>query len=161
MQTEEKTKAEISRIARELNHFPSENDLEAELAKLQEKEGENTNKSLNLSASKADYKYHLKSLSVSEKNAQQRLKELRSAETQKLSQLKKSNSDCYEAVMYLRSHLAGWRASGRFRAGIHEPAVLTITVHDTNNAVYIERETGSQQLGRKISVCLSTLCGLI
>ena len=50
--------------------------------------------------------------------------------------------------LILRENLPQWRNSGRFTAGIHEPAVLSLTVKDLTNAVYIEKETGSLQLGR-------------
>ena len=148
VKTEEKTKAEISKLNRELKHCSSDSVLEVELTKLKEKEVEKYDQSQSLSSSKAEYSYKLKSLNQSVATTRKDLRSLESAETQKLTQLKRSNSDCHDAVLYLRQHLQQWRNSGRFNAGIHEPAVLSLTVKDLNNAVYIEKETGSLQLGR-------------
>ena len=111
----EKTQAEISRMTRDLTHCTDENILATELAKLKEKENEIVNKNHNLFSSKSEFNYQLKSLAQSSKSTQKSLKDLRSAENQKLNQLKKSNKDCYDAVMYLRNHLGQWRTSGRFR----------------------------------------------
>ena len=147
-------KAEISKLSRELKHCSSESVLEAELTKLKEREVEKYDRSQNLSSSKAESTYKLKSLFQSVQTTRQSLKRLESAAEAKLAQLKRSNSDCYEAVLYLRNNIQQWRNSGRFSAGIHEPAVLSLTVKDLNNAVYIERETGGLQLGR---VCCSGL----
>ena len=146
VKTEERTKAEISKLSRELKHCSSESVLEVELNKLKEREVEKYDRSQSLSSSKTESNYKLKILSQSVKTTRQSLKSLESAETQKLAQLKRSNSDCHDAVLYLRNNLPQWRKSGRFKAGIHEPAVLCLTVKDLNNAVYIERETGSLQL---------------
>ena len=148
VKTAERTQAEIAKLSRELKHCSSESVLEAELNKLKEREVEKYDRSQSLSSSKAESTYKLKSLVQSRQSARQSLKSLESAETQKLAALKRSNSDCYEAVLYLRNNLQQWRTSGRFSAGIHEPAVLSLNVKDLNDAVYIEKETGSLQLGR-------------
>ena len=146
----ERTKAEIAKLSRDLKHCTEEKVLEAELSRLKEKENEIMDKSLSLTTSKAEFSYKLKASVQATKVAQKSLKDLKSAENQKLNQLMKSNSDCYEAVQFLRTHLESWRESGRFKSGIHEPAVLTLTVPDLNNALYIEKEASSQQLGENI-----------
>ena len=148
-------------MSRDLKHCSSESDLEAELNRLKEREVEKYDRSQSLSSSKAESSYKLKSLNQSVRTTQQSLRSLENAETQKLAQLKRSNSDCYEAVLYLRKHLQQWRSSGRFTAGIHEPAVLSLSVKDLNHAVYIEKETGSLQLGRLgCSLVTTDLCPL-
>ena len=147
LKTEEKTRAEISKLNRELKHCSSDSVLEVELTKLKEKEVEKYDQSQSLSSSKAELGYKLKSLSQSVRSGRQTLRSLESVRTQKLAQLKRSNKDCHDAVLHLRENLQDWRRSGRFSAGIHEPAVLSLTVKDLSHAVYIERETGSLQLG--------------
>merc|ERR1719232_1651781 len=142
----ETAKAEVEKIAREMKHCTSDTVLDIEISKLREKENEINNKIQNLQASKSELTYKLKSLQQSIKIAQKSLYELRSAETQKLNQLKKANPDCYGAVMHIRSNLKEWRKSGRFKSGIHEPAVLSLSVPNLDNSVYIEKETGGQQL---------------
>ena len=102
VKTEEKTKAEISKLNRELKHCSSESVLEVELTKLKEKEVEKYDQSQALSSSKAEYSYKLKSLNQLVATAKKSLRNLESAETQKLAQLKRSNIDCHDAVMYLR-----------------------------------------------------------
>ena len=77
---------------------------------------------------------------------QGRLKSLKSAEQQKLQQLGKSNPDCHKAVLYVRKNMPDWRLKGRFKYGIHEPALLTLGLLDMDQAVYVEKETGAQQL---------------
>ena len=139
-------KAEVEKISRELKYCPSDSVLDIELSKLKEKENEINNKIHNLSGSKSELNYKLKSLKQSTKVAQKSLYELRSAETQKLNQLKKSNPECWGAVMHLRQNLKGWRDSGRFQHGIHEPAVLSLSVPNLDYSVYIEKETGGLQL---------------
>ena len=49
-------------------------------------------------------------------------------------------------MQYVRKHLPEWRQSGRFKAGIHEPALLTLKLSDLEHAVYVEKEAGGQQL---------------
>ena len=142
----ETAKAEVEKIAREMKHCTSDTVLDIEISKLREKENEINNKIQNLQASKSELTYKLKSLQQSIKIAQKSLYELRSAETQKLNQLKKANPDCYGAVMHIRNNLKEWRKSGRFKSGIHEPAVLSLSVPNLDNSVYIEKETGGQQL---------------
>ena len=46
----------------------------------------------------------------------------------------------------MRKHLPEWRAAGRFRGGIHEPALLTLRLEEIEQAVYVEKEAGAQQL---------------
>ena len=88
----------------------------------------------------------MKSLKQNNKSSQKSLYELNSAATQKLNQLKKTNPDCYGAVMHLRQNMRAWREKGRFQHGIHEPAVLSLSVPNLDYSVYIEKETGGQQL---------------
>ena len=142
----ERTKSEIEKITRELKHCSSDNTIDNEITKLKVKEHEIENKVQTLTASKSDLSYTLKSLQQNVKNNQSKLKDLKSAENQKLNQLKKQNNDTYDAVMYVRKHMPAWQEKGRFCHGVHEPAVLTLSVQDVDNAVYIEKETGSQQL---------------
>ena len=111
-----------------------------------EKENEINNKIHNLSASKSELSYKVKSLKQNIKSSQKSLYELNSAATQKLNQLKKTNPDCYGAVMHLRQNMREWREKGRFQHGIHERAVLSLSVPNLDYSVYIEKETGGQQL---------------
>ena len=142
----ERTKNEIEKITRELKHCVSDNAIDIEISKLRDKEHQVDNKIQTLITSKSDLTSKSKSLQQSLKTAQRNLSDLKNAENQKLLQLKKSNPDCYGAVMYIRKNIEGWRQSGRFKHGIHEPAVLTLTVPNLDNAVYIEKEAGGQQL---------------
>merc|ERR1719419_1201167 len=142
----EKTKNEIDKIQRELKHCSSESTIDNEIAKLRDKEHQIDNKIQTLTTSKSDLGSKSKILQQNLKSAQKNLSDLKNAENQKLNQLKKSNPDCYGAVMYIRKNISNWRQSGRFRYGIHEPAVLTLTVPNLENAVYIEKEAGGQQL---------------
>merc|ERR1719233_1640195 len=142
----ERTKNEIEKITRELKHCIGDNAIDIEISKLRDKEHQIDNKIQTLITSKSDLTSKSKSLQQSLKTAQKNLSDLKNAENQKLLQLKKSNPDCYGAVMYIRKNIDGWRKSGRFRHGIHEPAVLTLTVLNLENAVYIEKEAGGQQL---------------
>ena len=139
-------KAEVEKISRELKHCTTDSVLDIEISKLKEKENEINNKIHNLSASKSDLSYKVKSLKQNNKSSQKSLYELNSAATQKLNQLKKTNPDCYGAVMHLRQNLRAWREKGRFQHGIHEPAVLSLSVPNLDYSVYIEKETGGQQL---------------
>jgi len=142
----EKTKNEIDKIQRELKHCSAESTIDNEIAKLRDKEHQIDNKIQTLTTSKSDLASKSKILQQNLKSAQKNLSDLKNAENQKLNQLKKSNPDCYGAVMYIRKNINNWRQSGRFRYGIHEPAVLTLTVLNLENAVYIEKEAGGQQL---------------
>lgn len=142
----EKTKIEIEKITRELKHCSADNAVDIEVSKLRDKEHQIDNKIQTLITSKSDLSSKSKNLQQSLKSAQKNLGDLKNAENQKLNQLKKSNPDCYGAVMYIRKNMDEWRQSGRFRHGIHEPGVLTLTVPNLDNAVYIEKEAGGQQL---------------
>merc|ERR1712079_729867 len=55
-------KAEVEKISRELKYCPSDSVLDIELSKLKEKENEINNKIHNLSGSKSELNYKLKSL---------------------------------------------------------------------------------------------------
>ena len=142
----EAAKAEVEKITRELKHCTTDSVLDIEISKLKEKENEINNKIHNLSASKSELSYKVKSLKQNIKSSQKSLYELNSAATQKLNQLKKTNPDCYGAVMHLRQNMREWREKGRFQHGIHEPAVLSLSVPNLDYSVYIEKETGGQQL---------------
>ena len=142
----EVAKAEVEKIQREQKHCSSDSVLDIEISKLKEKENEINNKIHNLSASKSELSYKVKSLRQKIKSAQKGLYELNNAATQRLNQLKRSNPDCYGAVMHLRQNMREWRVKGRFQHGIHEPAVLSLTVPNLDYSVYIEKETGGQQL---------------
>lgn len=144
----ESAKAEVDKITRELKHCVSDSVVDAEIAKLKEKENQINNKIQTLSASKSDLVYKNKTLKESLKLAQKKLFDLRSAETQKLAQLKKANPDCYGAVMHIRNNMKEWRQSGRFKHGVYEPAVLSLSVPNLDHSVFIEKETGGQQLGK-------------
>ena len=133
------TKAEVEKISRELKHCSSETVLDNEISKLREKENEINNKIHNLSSSKSELSHSLKSLKQNCKTAEKSLYDLRSAETQKLNQLKKSNADCWGAVMYIRQNLSAWRQSGRFKSGVYEPAALSLSIPNLDHSVFIEK----------------------
>eukprot|EP00092_Neocalanus_flemingeri_P017230 GFUD01018633.1.p1 GENE.GFUD01018633.1~~GFUD01018633.1.p1 ORF type:complete len:1079 (-),score=372.19 GFUD01018633.1:403-3639(-) len=142
----DKTKIEIEKLTRELKHCSGDNAIDIEISKLRDKEHQIDNKIQTLITSKSDLSSKSKNLQQSLRQVQRNLSDLKNAENQKLTQLKKTNPDCYGAVMYIRKNIEDWRQSGKFKHGIHEPAVLTLTVPNLENAVYIEKEAGGQQL---------------
>jgi len=145
-ETIESAKLEIERINRELKHFKPEQEVDKEVAKLRDKEGQIENKVQTLVASKTDLTSKSKTIANGLKTHTKTLDQLKNAEQQKLNQLMKTNADCFGAVMHIRKHIDSWRAEGRFKSAIHEPAVLTLNVQDIENAIYVEKEVGSQQL---------------
>ena len=137
---------EIEKLTCELAQQNPEQELELSLSRLRDKELQLDNKLQTLIASRTDLTSKGRILSRQLGEAEKRLKSLRSAEQQKLQQLGKSNPDCYKAVLYVRQHLPEWREKGRFKYGIHEPALLTLRLQDMEQAVYVEKEAGAQQL---------------
>jgi len=142
----EKTKKEIENLTEEVKRCSSDIIIDREISKIREKEQQLEDEIQTLSVSKTDYYSKDRILQQTLEQTQRTLIDLRDAEIQKMNQLKEKNRDCYGAVMYMRQHMPYWRQSGRFKHGIHEPAVLTLTVPNLDNAVYIEKETGGQQL---------------
>ena len=137
---------EIEKLTRELGQQSPEQELELSISKLRDKELQLDNKLQTLIASRTDLTSKGRILSRQLGETEKRLKSLRSAEQQKLQQLGKSNPDCYKAVLYVRQHLPEWREKGRFKYGVHEPALLTLRLQDMEQAVYVEKEAGTQQL---------------
>ena len=137
---------EIEKLTRELGQQSPEQELELLISKLRDKELQLDNKLQTLIASRTDLTSKGRILSRQLGETEKRLKSLRSAEQQKLQQLGKSNPDCYKAVLYVRQHMPEWREKGRFKYGVHEPALLTLRLQDMEQAVYVEKEAGTQQL---------------
>ena len=137
---------EIEKLTSELAQQHPDQELELSISKLRDKELQLDNKLQTLIASRTDLTSKGRILSRQLGEAEKRLKSLRSAEQQKLQQLGKSNPDCYKAVLYVRQHLPEWREKGRFKYGVHEPALLTLRLQDMEQAVYVEKEAGAQQL---------------
>ena len=138
--------AEVERIQRELKYTAPDTVLDTEIAKQRERENEINNKIHTLASSKTDMSHELKSKQQSRKSLEKALYDLRSVETQKLNQLNKANPDCWGAVMHIRQNMSTWRKQGKFKHGVYEPAVLSLTVHNLDHSLYIEKEAGSQQL---------------